>query len=182
MVWDVGACTTRFELVPTPARRTVDLFFNGKPNLQQIECAVAAQGLAGAHVRVRWVVADEDRHEVDRGAIQRALDGAADVQLEGRVVPVVRSRAAGISRCPGLADKVRVWATVTSVKPEPLLACLAQLSFREPADIAAAILSGTPDGEERAIPVIATAEDERELTNAKSATSSAAVSVELELF
>ena len=182
VVWDVGAATTRFELVPTPARRTVDLFFDGKPDLQQIESAVADQGLAGAHVRVRWVVAEEDRHEVDRGAIQRALDGAADVQLEGRVVPVVRSRAAGISRCPGLADKVRVWATVTSVKPEPLLACLAQLSFKEPVDIAAAILAGTPEGGDSVDQIVIAAAVEPDLMHAEPTAVLVAANVELELF
>ena len=92
-------------------------------------------------MRVRWVVADEDRHEVDRDAIKRVLAGAADVQLEGRVVPVVRSRAAGISRCAGLADKVRMWSRVTSTRAEPLLECLARLAESEPAKVAAAALA-----------------------------------------
>ena len=34
VLWEVGASVTRFELVPTPARRTVDLFFEGKPDLR----------------------------------------------------------------------------------------------------------------------------------------------------
>jgi exonuclease SbcD len=91
---------------------------------------------------VRWVVADEDRHEVDREAIKRALGRAAGVQLEGRVVPVVRSRAAGISRCVGLANKVRAWARVTSIRPEPLLECLEQLTASDPAKLAASVLGG----------------------------------------
>ena len=144
VLWEVGASVTRFELVATPARRTVDLFFEGKPDLQRIQAAVQEQGLEGAHVRVRWVVADEDRHEVDREAIKRALGGAAGVQLEGRVVPVVRSRAAGISRCVGLADKVRAWARVTSTRPEPLLDCLAQLAASDPVQLAAAVLAAPP--------------------------------------
>jgi exonuclease SbcD len=144
VLWEVGASVTRFELVATPARRTVDLFFEGKPDLQRIQAAVQEQGLEGAHVRVRWVVADEDRHEVDREAIKRALGGAAGVQLEGRVVPVVRSRAAGISRCVGLADKVRAWARVTSTRPEPLLDCLGQLAVSDPVRLAAAMLAGPP--------------------------------------
>lgn len=146
VLWEVGASVTQFELVTTPARRTVDLFFEGKPDLQRIQAAAHEQGLQGAHVRVRWVVADEDRHEVDRDAIKRALEGAADVQLEGRVVPVVRSRAAGISRCVGLADKVRAWARVTSTRPEPLLACLEQLTASDPAKLAASVLGGPHAG------------------------------------
>ena len=141
VLWDIGASLTRYELVPTPARRTVDLFFDGKPDLARIQEAVQSQDLAGAHVRVRWAVADEDRHEVDRAAIKRALAGTADVQLEGRIVPVVRSRAQGISRCASLTDKVLVWCRVTDVPAAPLLQCLTQLSCDTPAEIAARILA-----------------------------------------
>jgi DNA repair protein SbcD/Mre11 len=141
VLWDVGAAETQFELVPTPARRTVDLFFDGKPDLEQIEAAVNEGGLQGVWVRVRWTVADEERHEVDREAIKRALAGAADVQLEGRIVPIVRSRAEGISRCTSLSAKVRAWAVVTGVKAEPLLADLERLSHHAPEQIAAEVLS-----------------------------------------
>lgn len=141
VLWEVGASVTRFELVPTPARRTVDLFFDGKPDLGRIEAAMDEDGLQGAWVRVRWTVADEERHEVDREAIKRALAGAADVQLEGRIVPIVRSRAEGISRCASLSAKVSAWAAVTGAKAEPLLADLERLSHRSPDQIAAEVLS-----------------------------------------
>ena len=71
--WEVDAAVTRFEFVTTPARRTVDLFFDGKPDLAQIENAARAQQLEGAFVRVRWSVAEEDRAGIDRQAIKRAL-------------------------------------------------------------------------------------------------------------
>jgi DNA repair protein SbcD/Mre11 len=141
VMWEVGASVTRFELVPTPARRTVDLFFDGKPDLERIEAAMKEGGLQGAWVRVRWTVADEERHVVDREAIKRALIGAADVQLEGRIVPVVRSRARGISRCTSLSAKVRAWAALTGAKAEPLLADLERLSHMSPEQIAAEVLS-----------------------------------------
>jgi exonuclease SbcD len=141
VLWEVGASVTRFELVPTPARRTVDLFFDGKPDLERIRAAVDDEQLSGAHVRVRWTVADEDRHEVDRAAIKRALEGAADVQLEGRIVPVVRSRAPGISRCANLAGKVRAWCDVTGTRAELLLTCLDRLSHQQPDAIASETLS-----------------------------------------
>jgi DNA repair protein SbcD/Mre11 len=141
LLWDVGATQSRFELVPTPARRTVDLFFDGKPDLAQIDAAVAAGDLQAAWVRVRWTVADEERHEVDREAIKRALIGAADVQLEGRIVPIVRSRAEGISRCTSLSAKVRAWAAVTGARVEPLMADLERLSHQSPEQIAAEVLS-----------------------------------------
>ena len=56
---------------------------------------------------MRWGAGDEERHEVDRDAIKRALADAAGVQLEARFVPIVRSRAEGISHCASLSDKVR---------------------------------------------------------------------------
>lgn len=142
LLWDVGAALARCELIATPARRTLDLNFVGAPDLQAIETAVAAQGIDGAHVRVRWSIAEEDRHQIDREAIKRALAGAADVQLDGRILPVVRSRAPGISRASGLSDQVRAWCRLTNTEPDALLGCLTDLSHRAPADIVADVLSG----------------------------------------
>ena len=97
---------------------------------------------AGAFVRVRWTVTDEDRHEVDRRAIERLLECAAETKLEGRIVPVVRTRAAGISQLAHLADKLRVWAQVTEVRVEPLLACLQTLSGQASEAIVEHVLRG----------------------------------------
>ena len=116
---------------------------------------IAQQDIAGALVRVRWTVADEDRHEVDRALIERELGRAAEVKLEGRIVPVVRTRAAGISRAASLADKGRQWALVTQAKPGPLLACLAQLEAERGEDIAERVLRGElPHARERAAPLL----------------------------
>jgi DNA repair protein SbcD/Mre11 len=141
--WEVGAAETRFELVPTPARRTLDLFFDGKPDLAHIAQLASAQQIDGAFVRVRWSVAEEHRGDIDRQAIQRALAGAAEVQMEGRVVPVARSRAEGISRTGSLREKVQAWARVTSTQAEPLDRRLDSLLHEEPQEIARAILAGS---------------------------------------
>ncbi|MDP1532385.1 MAG: metallophosphatase family protein, partial [Rubrivivax sp.] len=78
-----------------------------------------------------------------------------EVKLEGRIVPVVRTRAAGISRAASLADKVRQWAQMTEAKPEPLLACLAQLEAETGEDIAERVLRGElPHARERAAPLL----------------------------
>lgn len=143
--WEVGATFASCELVPTPARMTLDLIFDGPPDLAQIEAAAREGEVAGAHVRVRWTVADEDRHLVDREAIRRALHHAADVQLEGRVVPFVRSRAAGISRCADLPGKIRSWARVVGIDDAPLRDCLVQLDQLEPYSIAANVLFSPAD-------------------------------------
>lgn len=140
LLWEVDAEQARFTLEPTPARRTLDIVFEGKPDLEALRTTVAQQDVAGAFVRVRWTVADEDRHEVDRAAIERLLAGATETRLEGRIVPVIRTRAAGISQLANLADKVRVWAQVTEVRPEPLLACLRALSSQAPDAIAEGVL------------------------------------------
>ncbi len=148
VLWEVGAAVTRLQLIETPARRTVDLVFDGPPDLERIREAAQELDIAGAWVRVRWQVGEEDRASVDREAIQRALGAAADVQLEGRVVPVVRSRAAGISRAASLREKVRLWARVTGSAEAPLLERLEALAHREPSQIAGAILAGEAAGED----------------------------------
>ncbi|MEO3714101.1 metallophosphoesterase family protein [Roseateles flavus] len=140
LLWDVVAGAARCELVPTPARRTVDIEFEGRPDLETLREAVERHALEGAHVRVRWVVADEDRHCVDRAAIMRLLAGAAQVKLEGRIMPVVRTRAPGISQLGSLADKVRRWADLSGVVPECVLGCLAALQQGTPAAIAEGLL------------------------------------------
>lgn len=141
LLWEVGAESVRCTLEPTPARRTIDVVFEGRPNLDALREAVARQDIAGASVRVRWTVAEEDRGAVDRDAIQRVLAGAAETKLEGRIVPVVRMRMAGISRMARMEDKLRAWAQVSGINPEPLLACLAALGEATPEDIATDLLS-----------------------------------------
>ncbi|HRO61199.1 MAG TPA: metallophosphatase family protein [Burkholderiaceae bacterium] len=143
LLWTVGAGATRIEQVATPARRTLDLVFEGKPDLARIEAAAAAGELDGASVRVRWAVAAEDRHEVDRAALARVLATAADVQMEARVIPVVRSRAEGISRARSLEEKLRKWSEVAGVKPDPLIERMSVLAHEDAARIAQRILEQT---------------------------------------
>lgn len=141
LLWELtpegAACT----LVPTPARRTIDIVFEGRPDLDALREAAASHGIEGAHVRVRWTVADEDRHAVDRAAIARLLAAAAQTKLEGRIVPIVRARAPGISQLASLADKVRRWADLTGVEPACVLECLDVLAEGAPAEIAERLLS-----------------------------------------
>lgn len=142
LLWDVDAASASAALVPTPARRTVDIVFEGRPDLAALREALEQKDVSGASVRVRWTVGEEDRSAVDRDAIQRMLAGAAETKLEGRIVPVVRTRAAGISRLSNLADKLRAWARISDVNAEPLLACLAELSEESPDDISERLLRG----------------------------------------
>jgi exonuclease SbcD len=129
VLWDVDAVGATLHFVPTPARRMVHLEFSGVPDRGAIEAAAA--DARGAFVRVRWNVAEEERETVDRAAIMAALHEAAEVKLEARVIPVVRSRSEGISRMQSLGDKLRRWAEATGVGAEGLAARLAQLQARE---------------------------------------------------
>jgi exonuclease SbcD len=155
LLWEVAAGAAYCELVPTPARRTVDIVFEGRPDLTVLQAAVDRHGVEGAHVRVRWTVADEDRHAVDRAAIMRLLVGAEQTRLEGRIVPVLRTRAPGISQLDSLAAKVQRWGQLCGVEPACVLACLDALSQDSPAEIAARLL-GEQAGVPRASPDQAT--------------------------
>jgi len=156
LLWGVTPGAADCVLLPTPARRTVDIVFEGRPDLETLREAIEHHGITGAHVRVRWTVADEDRHAVDRAAIGRLLVGAAQTKLEGRIVPVVRARAPGISLLDSLAAKVRRWAELTGVEPACVLACLEALSDEGPAEIAAHLLRSevTPDLPPSQIPTL----------------------------
>ena len=154
LLWEVGAESARCTLEPTPARRTMDIVFEGRPDLDALREAVARQDITDASVRVRWTVAEEDRGAVDRDAIQRVLAGAAETKLEGRIVPVVRTRTAGISRMARMEDKLRAWAQVSDINPEPLLACLTALVEAAPEDIAADLLGAKGEEHPPAEPML----------------------------
>lgn len=140
LLWTVEADAAACRLEPTPARRTIDITFEGRPDVQRMKDVLAEHQISGASIRVRWTVGDEDRGAVDRAAIAALLSDAAEVKLEGRIVPVVRQRAAGVSRLASLADKVLAWSTVAEVSPEPMLNCLHLLESAEPEAIAESIL------------------------------------------
>jgi len=142
LIWDVGAASARFELIATPARRTVEIAFAGMPKLDDLQEFARANDVSGAFVRVRWTMPEEDRHEVDRSAIKGIFGVAAEVKLEGRVIPVVRTRAAGISQQATIAVKIAVWAKLAEARAEPLLGCLEDLQTGLPEEIAANIVEG----------------------------------------
>lgn len=142
LLWEVGARTACLELVPTPAKRTIDITFEGMPDLNALRQCAREHAVDGAFVRLRWTMPEEDRHQIDRAAMERIFAGAAGLKLEGRVIPVVRTRAAGISREATMEAKVRAWAKATAAKEEPLLACLEALHVHTPEEIAAMLLAG----------------------------------------
>ena len=157
LLWQVGPDSAACRLEATPARRTVDISFDGKPDLGALRAALVAQPVEGAWVRLRWSVPEEERNDVDRAALRELLAGAAGVQLEGRVLPVVRVRSGGIGQAGAMRDKVAAWAGVVGARPEPLWSCLDELAadetqrivgdaLAEP-DVAAAVDAQGPGGE-----------------------------------
>lgn len=141
LLWEIGAEAARYALVATPARRTIDVVFDAMPDMERLRQIVRETDIGGAFVRVRWTVPEEDAETVDRTAIGRLFAGAAQVRLAGRVIPVVRTRAAGISYLADMAAKVRAWADVIDAHAEPLLTCLEALHRQAPEEIAGAILA-----------------------------------------
>jgi DNA repair protein SbcD/Mre11 len=141
LLWEVGADGASYRLEPTPASRTIDITFEGRPDVGRMRELAAGQDLRGASVRVRWTVAEEDRGSVDRSAIESLLADAAEIKLEGRIVPVQRTRVAGLSRLTSLSDKVSAWCRVADVAAAPMLDCLQALGAEVPETIAQRILS-----------------------------------------
>jgi exonuclease SbcD len=141
LLWQVGPDSAACRLEATPARRTVDISFDGKPDLAALRAALAAQPVEGAWVRLRWSVPEEERNGVDRSAMRGLLAGAAGVQFEGRIVPVVRVRSGGIGQAGAMRDKLAAWAGVVGARPEPLWSCLDELAGNEPQQIVDAALA-----------------------------------------
>jgi exonuclease SbcD len=131
VLWHVGPHSATCSLEAAPARRTIDISFDGKPDLAALRAALVAQPVEGAWVRLRWCVLEEERNDVDRAAMRELLAGAAGVQFEGRVLPVVRVRSGGIGQAGAMRDKVAAWAGVVGARPEPLWSCLDDLAAHE---------------------------------------------------
>lgn len=131
LLWQVGPDSAACRLEVTPARRTVDICFDGKPDLAALRAALAAQPVEGAWVRLRWSVPEEERNDVDRTAMRELLAGAAGVQFEGRILPVMRVRSGGIGQAGAMRDKVAAWAGVVGARPEPVWSCLDKLAAHE---------------------------------------------------
>lgn len=142
--WEVTPWGATARLVPTPARRMVDVVFDGKPDMDRLRNQ--AQELEGCFVRVRWQVPEEERDSVDRKAIEAMLSLAAGFKLEGSVIPVLRARAEGISQNTTLSEKLERWAQLVGTDAAPLKARLEMLMAGEPTDVARSVLAKLPAG------------------------------------
>lgn len=142
LFWDVEAGNAACMLMPTPSRKLVHLDFPGLPDMAVIQSTLAE--VPDAFVRVRYQVDEEHRHAVNREGIVQLLDkaGAAQVKVEGRVAPVTRVRAEGISRTHTPDEKLSQWAAVTDVAVAPLIGRLHLLAQKTPEEISQDIIAG----------------------------------------
>ena len=142
ILWEVSPSSASLAFHETPARRLLHLDFPGTPDMDQIRAATAQA--KDAFIRVRWQVNEEHNDAVDRKAITDLLKaaGACAVKLEGRVLPVVRTRAEGITRLSSVADKVTMWAETTHCNAPALTERLSMLGQSSPEEIASRILRG----------------------------------------
>lgn len=136
LIWDVDADVAKATLQPTPARRTLDISFDGPPDMEALTRFVEHHSIKDAWIRVRWQILEEERDLVDRARIEEVFAGAAGVKLEGRIIPVVRARAQGIAREHSLPRQIDHWARLTGANAAILHACLEQLGVASPEEIA----------------------------------------------
>ncbi|KDP85591.1 metallophosphatase family protein [Cupriavidus taiwanensis] len=162
--WQVSPGHATASLVATPARETVCVDFDGPPDMARL--ADIAMEAADKFVRIRWTVNEEHRQLVDRDAVLALFGKSAEVKIEARVLPAVRSRAEGISRAASLPEKLFRWGELTGVDTAPLVDRLTMLETLEAQSIADGVLAklceagaegptraeGTPSGVERSDP------------------------------
>jgi exonuclease SbcD len=139
LLWSLTPGESNFRRVPVPARETVSVEFNGPPDMEEL--ARVAANAEGAFVRVRWQVDEEHRQSVDRDAIEALFGRAAELKLEPRVLPLVRSRAQGISLETTVEAKVARWCEIASVETQPIVERLQLLHAGDAEAIAARVLA-----------------------------------------
>ena len=139
LLWEVDTNEASAELVPTPARRMVCIDFDGPPDMERL--AQFANDAGDAFVRVRWQVDEEHRQSVDRAAIEAMFANAQGVKIEPRILPVVRSRAQGISLETSVDAKLGRWCEVANVTAAPVLERLQLLETGDANAIADAVLA-----------------------------------------
>jgi len=137
--WDVETGSARALLVPTPARQTLCIDFDGPPDMARL--AAIASEAGDTFIRVRWQVDEEHRQSVDREAIEALFAGAAGLKLEARILPVTRSRSQGISVEPTVDRKIERWAEHANVDAAPVVERFRLLELGYPEAIAAAVLA-----------------------------------------
>lgn len=137
--WNVEPGSAAATPVATPSRQMTCIDFDGPPDMAKLQEIAANAG--DKFVRVRWQVDEEHRQVVDREAIRALFSGAADLKVESRVLPVVRSRAQGISLETTVEGKLGRWCELASIDAGPLQDRLQLLASGDVEAIAAGVLA-----------------------------------------
>ncbi|TCK32564.1 exonuclease SbcD [Paraburkholderia sp. BL8N3] len=140
LMWDVQVGGAQADLIVTPSRETVCIDFDGPPDIQRL--SAIALDATDKFVRIRWQIDEEHRQSVDRDAIAALFTNAAELKVEARILPVVRSRAQGISLETTIDRKIERWCEHADVAAEPLLDRLQLLETGDAESIAARVLAG----------------------------------------
>lgn len=138
-IWTVTADGSTFEFIETPAKRLIDISFDGPPDMAKLREAAATAD--GAHVRIRWSVDEAHRDSIDKAAIEALFGNAEAIKTEGRIIPTQRQRAAGITQAHSLEAKLQQWCTTTGADAGPLIDRLSLIQQMEP-EQAADLITG----------------------------------------
>ncbi|KXV16547.1 DNA repair exonuclease [Caballeronia megalochromosomata] len=145
LMWNVEVGSAQADLVVTPSRQTICVHFDGPPDMQRL-IAIALDA-TDKFVRIRWQVDEEHKQSVDRDAIAALFGNAAELKVEARILPVVRSRAQGISLETSIDRKLERWCEHTAVDPVPLLDRLQLLETGDAEAIAAGVMARLSDAD-----------------------------------
>jgi exonuclease SbcD len=145
LMWNVEVGSAQADLVVTPSRKTICVDFDGPPDMQRL--TAIALDATDKFVRIRWQVDEEHKQSVDRDAIAALFGNAAQLKVEARILPVVRSRAQGISLETSIDRKLERWCEHADVVPAPMLDRLQLLETGDAEAIAAGVLARMRDAE-----------------------------------
>ena len=141
LIWDLAPGQARFTFHPTPARQLLEITFDGPPDMSELR-DLAKTVTADDAVRIRWSVDEEHVTAIDKQAIRELFATAETVKLEGRVLPVQRTRAGGIGQALTLADKLSIWVKATGSEGiERLLERLELVQGHDPERIVSRIVA-----------------------------------------
>lgn len=137
-----GKLTTAF--IPTPARSFCfgEAAWDGNIETFEADVARVERECSGADVRFRYSVPEEDRHLIDRAALEQRFmaAGAVRVKIECQIIPKQRQRAAGISQAQTLPEKVARWGETVGVEiPGSVMAIAAVIEGHDVDEILAYI-------------------------------------------
>jgi len=133
LIWNVhnGHSTTDF--ITTPAKELLQIEFTEAPDMEQLK--VVAESAEGKHVRIRYVLNEEDRGSVSKNEIEALFADASEVRIEPSIKPITRTRAEGITKSNSISEKLKQWSEVTETNNDDMQEKLEELLTSSPDEI-----------------------------------------------